>query len=39
MKSISIANKFLHDPTRMYGILDKMLWNPYQYETRSYKIL
>ena len=36
MESISIANKILHDST---GYLTKMLWNPYQQQTRSYKIL
>ena len=39
-ESISIANKILRDtarsykilqdPKRFYGILEKMLWNPYQ---------
>ena len=36
MESISIANKILQDST---GYQTKMLWNPYQYQTRSYKIL
>ena len=36
LESISIANKILNDST---GYLTKMLWNPYQYQTRSYKIL
>ena len=49
MESISIENKILQDParsykilqvpTRFYGILDKNARNPYQYQTRSYKIL
>ena len=36
MESISIANKILQDST---GYQTKMLWNPYQQQTRSYKIL
>ena len=36
MESISIANKMLQDST---GYQTKMLWNPYQQQTRSYKIL
>ena len=36
MKSISIANKILQDSP---GYQTKMLWNPYQQQTRSYKIL
>ena len=36
MESISIANKILQDST---GYLKKMLWNPYQQQRRSYRIL
>ena len=36
MESISIANKILQDST---GYWTKMLWNPYEWQTRSYKIL
>ena len=36
MESISIANKILQDST---GYLKKMLWNPYPWQTRYYKIL
>ena len=36
MESISIANKILQDSM---GYQTKMLWNPYQQQTRSYKIL
>ena len=36
MESILIANKILQDPT---GYQTNMLWNPYQQQTRSYKIL
>ena len=36
MESISIANKILQDSI---GYQTKMLWNPYQQQTRSYKIL
>ena len=36
MESISIANKILQVST---GYQTKMLWNPYQQQTRSYKIL
>ena len=36
MESMSIANKILQDST---GYQTKMLWNPYQQQTRSYKIL
>ena len=36
MESISIANKILQDST---GYQTKRLWNPYQQQTRSYKIL
>ena len=36
MESILIANKILQDST---GYQTNMLWNPYQQQTRSYKIL
>ena len=36
MESILIANKMLQDSTEYQT---KMLWNPYQQQTRSYKIL
>ena len=46
MKSISIANKIVQDPTRFYGILDKNTMesisianNILQHPARSYKIL
>ena len=36
LESISIGNKILQDST---GYLTKRLWNPYQLQIRSYKIL
>ena len=36
MKSISIANTILQDSTGYYR---KMLYNPYEKQTRSYKIV